>query len=419
MKKIKIGIIGLGYVGLPLALSFCSKRNVLVYGFDIDTNKLSNLISGKSYIKHVSNKDIKKKINKNFFVYDEFEKIKELDFIVFCLPTPLTNKKVPDLSYISYTLKKIFKYLRKNQTLSLESSTYPGTTKEIIINKLNSKFNIGKNFFVVYSPEREDPGSKFKLEKIPKIVSGYSKKCLIKAKKFYGLIFKELVSVSSLETAEMTKLLENIYRSVNIGLINEMKMISETFNVNIYEIIKAANTKPFGFQAFYPGPGVGGHCIPVDPFYLTWKAKKLGINTKFIKIAGKINDEITNWIIDKVNLIIKKKRKKLLVIGVAYKKNVDDYRESPILKIINKLEKRENIVDYYDPFIPVIKKTRKYNFNKRSSKLNFKKLSQYDAVIVGTDHDIIDYNNLRKYSKLIIDLRGRYSSIKAKKIICL
>jgi UDP-N-acetyl-D-glucosamine dehydrogenase len=303
--------------------------------------------------------------------------------------------------------------------LSLESSTYPGTTKEIIINKLNSKFNIGKNFFVVYSPEREDPGSKFKLEKIPKIVSGYSKKCLIKAKKFYGLIFKELVSVSSLETAEMTKLLENIYRSVNIGLINEMKMISETFNVNIYEIIKAANTKPFGFQAFYPGPGVGGHCIPVDPFYLTWKAKKLGINTKFIKIAGKINDEITNWIIDKVNLIIKKKRKKLLVIGVAYKKNVDDYRESPILKIINKLEKRENIVDYYDPFIPVIKKTRKYNFNKRSSKLNFKKLSQYDAVIVGTDHDIIDYNNLRKYSKLIIDLRGRYSSIKAKKIICL
>ena len=419
MKKYKIAVIGLGYVGLPLALSFSGKKNSLVFGFDIDKNKTTKLQKGHSYIKHISNSKIRKRINKNFFVYNSFEKIKEVDFIALCLPTPISANKTPDLSYIKNTLSTIFKYLKKNQTLSLESSTYPGTTKEIIVNILKKKFNVGNNFFVVYSPERENPGSHFKLEKIPKIISGYSNNCLKKANKYYGLIFDKLVSVKSLETAEMTKLLENIYRSVNIGLINEMKIISKTFKVNIYDIIRAADTKPFGFQAFYPGPGVGGHCIPVDPFYLTWKAKQLGLNTKFIKLAGEINDEMPKWIVKNISKIITKKKKKLLIIGIAYKKNVDDLRESPILNIINKLEKQKNHVEYYDPFVPKLSKTRKFNFDKRSINLSFNKIKKFDAVIIGTDHDKINYNKIKKFSKLIIDLRGRYASQNERKIICL
>ena len=418
MKKYKIGIIGLGYVGLPLALSF-AKKNSLVFGFDVDREKINELNKGKSYIKHIPNSEINKRINKNFFVFDSFENIKKMDFIALCLPTPVSTKKIPDLSYIKITLKKILKFLKKNQTLSLESSSYPGTTREIIVNELKSKFKIGQNFHVIYSPERENPGSNFKIEKIPKIIGGYSQKCLSKGKKFYALIFKKLVSVSDLETAEMTKLLENIYRSVNIGLINEMKIISKTFKVNIYEIIKAAKTKPFGFQPFYPGPGVGGHCIPVDPFYLTWKAKKLGTTTKFIKLAGSINDKMPNWIIRQINKTIKKKKKKILILGIAYKKNVDDYRESPILKIIDILEKQKNYVEYYDPYIPLLKKTRKYNFKKKSIQLKFNKLKLYDVVIVGTDHDKLNYKKIKKFSKLIIDLRGRYSNQKERKVICL
>ena len=410
-NKAKIGIIGLGYVGLPLACSFANKK-ISVVGFDVDKKKIENINSNISYIKHISNSIIKN-CSKNLIATFNFKIINQVDVIILCLPTPVKKNLIPDLSYITSTLKNVKKYLKQGQILILESSTYPGSTKEIILPYLK-KFKVGKNFFLAYSPEREDPNNqKYRIKNIPKICSGYSKNCLTISKKLYEKIIDKVVSVSNLETAEFTKLYENIYRSVNIGLVNELKIISNKLNLDIYEIINAAKTKPFGFQAFYPGPGVGGHCIPVDPYYLSWVAKKNKIKTNLIHHAGKINSQMPSWIINKT--LNKKKIKKALIVGIAYKKDLDDTRESPAIEFIKILQKRKIFVNYYDPIVKELK-SRNLDDKLKSVKLNKKTISNYDCVFITTDHSKINYELIKKNANLIIDTRNVYK-FPSKKIL--
>ncbi|MBD1139700.1 nucleotide sugar dehydrogenase [Pelagibacterales bacterium SAG-MED38] len=412
-KDIVVGVIGLGYVGLPRALQFCNKK-IKVFAFDKDINKLNSLKQKKKYLSNINSKDIKKNIeNKRLIPTSDFSKISEVDAIFLCLPTPLKNYK-PDLSYIKNTFNDIKRYLKKNQLLCLESTSYPGTTKEIFSNYLNKKFSIGENFYLGYSPERNDPSQSFvESNKIPKLISGFSNNCLKVVDFYYSTIFNKTIKMDTIELAEMTKLYENIYRSINIGFVNEMKQICYKMNLDIDEIIKGAKTKPFGFKAFYPGPGLGGHCIPIDPFYLTWKAKQFDLKTEFINLSGKVNNSIPKWVVSVMfkNLReIKRKSKtiKILVLGIAYKKNINDTRESPGLKIIDILKKRKVKVSYSDPFIPKIPKLRNYNFETmKSITLSKKNLTKFDACILVTDHDKFDYENILKYSKIIIDTRHR------------
>ena len=416
-KTIIVGIVGLGYVGLPLAKTFI-RNQVKVYGFDTDKNKIKMLINGKSYINYLKNKDILNMRNK-LEPFSSFEKIYDCDAIILCLPTPIKKNKSPEMKYIENSLKNIQKYLREGQILSLESTTYPGTTEEVIMPYLK-KFTIGKNFFLVYSPEREDPGNKkYSNEKIPKVIGGITKNCLSIGHKLYQLMGTNIIKVSSVRIAEMTKLLENIYRSVNIGLVNELKLLCKKMNLNIFEIINTAKTKPFGFQAFYPGPGYGGHCIPIDPFLLSWKAKKYNFETDFIKLSGKINERMPNYICKKIIKFLqkeRKKKKKCLIIGVAYKKNVDDMRESPSIKIIEILEKNKIHCDFHDPYIKTIKQLRNYKKIKYSVELKKVNLKTYNAVVIATDHDKLNYRFLQRNSKKIFDCRGRYSDKNFKNI---
>ena len=400
-KKTQIAIIGLGYVGLPLALQF-SKNKFNVTGFDIDEIKINKLNKAKSYIKHISDKEIKNYKKRIFFTSD-FKKISFCDVIILCLPTPVTKNFKPDLSFIKKTMLKIKKYLCKGQILILESSTYPGSTKQILTPYLN-KFELGNNFFLGYSPEREDPNNKkFKLVNIPKICSGYSNNCLNITVQIYKKIIKKTIKVSNIETAEFVKLYENIYRSVNIGLVNELKMVSNKLKLNIYEIIKAASTKPFGFQAFYPGPGVGGHCIPVDPYYLSWIAKKNNIKTNLIYHAGKINSNMPRWVVSEI--LKRKKIKKVLIVGVAYKKDLDDTREAPAIDFIKILRKKKISVSYHDPNVKFLK-SRNLKNTLNSKNLNSNELKKYDCVIIVTNHSNINYDLILKNSKLIIDTRN-------------
>ena len=400
-KKSQIAIIGLGYVGLPLALQF-SKNKFNVTGFDIDEIKINKLNKAKSYIKHISDKEIKNYKKRIFFTSD-FKKISFCDVIILCLPTPVTKNFKPDLSFIKKTMLKIKKYLCKGQILILESSTYPGSTKQILTPYLN-KFELGNNFFLGYSPEREDPNNKkFKLVNIPKICSGYSNNCLNITVQIYKKIIKKTIKVSNIETAEFVKLYENIYRSVNIGLVNELKMVSNKLKLNIYEIIKAASTKPFGFQAFYPGPGVGGHCIPVDPYYLSWIAKKNNIKTNLIYHAGKINSSMPRWVVSEI--LKRKKIKKVLIVGVAYKKDLDDTREAPAIDFIKILRKKKISVSYHDPNVKFLK-SRNLKNTLNSKNLNSNELKKYDCVIIVTNHSNINYDLIKKNSKLIIDTRN-------------
>ena len=400
-KKTQIAIIGLGYVGLPLALQF-SKNKFNVTGFDIDEIKINKLNKAKSYIKHISDKEIKNYKKRIFFTSD-FKKISFCDVIILCLPTPVTKNFKPDLSFIKKTMLKIKKYLCKGQILILESSTYPGSTKQILTPYLN-KFELGINFFLGYSPEREDPNNKkFKLVNIPKICSGYSNNCLNITVQIYKKIIKKTIKVSNIETAEFVKLYENIYRSVNIGLVNELKMVSNKLKLNIYEIIKAASTKPFGFQAFYPGPGVGGHCIPVDPYYLSWIAKKNNIKTNLIYHAGKINSNMPRWVVSEI--LKRKKIKKVLIVGVAYKKDLDDTREAPAIDFIKILRKKKISVSYHDPNVKFLK-SRNLKNTLNSKNLNSNELKKYDCVIIVTNHSNINYDLIKKNSKLIIDTRN-------------
>lgn len=415
-NKVNIGIIGLGYVGLPLALSF-AKKKINVLGIDIDKNKINLLEKNKSYVSSIASKDIK--TCKSFFKLSyNLRDVKKCNVIILCLPTPLTKNMDPDMSFIISTINYIINYLKKGSLICLESTTYPGTTEEIIIKKINSKFKIGYDFFVAYSPEREDPGNeKFKLENITKIVSGFSENCKDLCKNIYSKITNVHV-VSSLRMAETVKLFENIFRSVNIGLVNEMKLICDKMNLNIHELIDAAKTKPFGYMEFRPGPGLGGHCIPIDPFLLTWKAKEFGINTKFIELSGQINDEMPNYVCGKVfeyfRKIKIKKKPNILIIGIAYKKNTNDIREAPSLKIIEQLKNSKFNIFYYDPYFKSFPKTRKYNLKIKKYNLYNKKLKNIDLCLLITDHDNIDYKYISDNSKYIIDTRGKFK--KSKKI---
>jgi UDP-N-acetyl-D-glucosamine dehydrogenase len=411
-KEIIVGIIGLGYVGLPLAINFC-QNNIKVIGFDIDKSKVELLNNKKSYIKYISDLTIKE-ISNYFRATDDFSLLKEVDFIIICVPTPLDKYRNPDMSYVFNTAKVISKYLRRNQVVILESTTYPLTTEIDLKNILEtSGLKAGVDFYLGFSPEREDPGNKqFTFRQVPKIVSGINRESLILISKLYSLVVDEVVEVSSPKVAEAAKLLENIYRSVNIALVNELKMVFDRMGIDIWEVIQAAKTKPFGFQAFYPGPGLGGHCIPIDPFYLTWKAKEYDINTKFIELAGEINTYMPYYVINKTIEILNKFNKsifnsKVLILGLAYKKDVDDARESPALKVIDILENNYNcIVDYNDPYIPKSPKFRKYNILKESVELTEQNLKKYDVVIIITDHSVYDPDFIAKNSNLVIDTRN-------------
>jgi len=424
-RSVIVGIIGLGYVGLPLAIRF-SRQNFQVIGFDIEKEKVDQLNEGKSYIKHIVAEDVSEISNNGFSATVDFSQISNVDVIIICVPTPLGIHNEPDLSFINGTLESIRPYIKNNQILILESTTYPGTTEEILVPFIesipdsslithhSSLFTIGENFFVGYSPEREDPGNqKFTTKTIPKVVSGVTENCLELTKILYDQIVDQTVPVSSPKVAEITKILENIHRAVNIGLVNEIKMVADKMDIDIYEVINAASTKPFGFTPYYPGPGLGGHCIPIDPFYLTWKAKEVGIGTRFIELAGEINtampDYVLQKIIDSLNSIGKAVNgSKVLVLGLAYKKNVDDLRESPSLKLIDGLIERGCNVDFVDPFFKTIPQTRKHKFELIGKQLDAHTLASADLVLLATDHDIFDYKMIENHSRLIVDTRGRF-----------
>ena len=437
-KEAKIGIIGLGYVGLPLSICF-SQKGFQVIGFDIDEKKVKFLNAGESYIKHINKTDIANMASTSFKATTNFNKISNIDVIIICVPTPLGVHNEPDLSFIHDTMDSIKPYLKENQLLVLESTTYPGTTEEELlpiiksipanqkfqansdftgdmvgnIRNPKSKFIIGNNYFIGYSPEREDPGNKnFTTKTIPKIVSGYTENCLELTKALYDQIVDQTVPVSSLKVAEMTKILENVHRAVNIGLVNELKMIADKMDIDIYEVINAAATKPFGFVPYYPGPGLGGHCIPIDPFYLSWKARQFGIDTRFIELAGEINASMPNYVVKKINETLNAtgksiKDSNILILGLAYKKNVDDLRESPSLELIDILLEMGAIVDYSDPYFQVIPDTRKYQFKLKSKEMNKETLKTADLVVIATDHDDFDYDLVEKEAKIIVDTRGR------------
>lgn len=419
----KIGIIGLGYVGLPLAVRF-SETGHKVIGFDIDVIKVNNVNTKKSYINHIPQESMAKAVDNGFEATVDFSRIAEVEAIIICVPTPLDKYRVPDITYILGTMKAILPYVKKNQILSLESTTYPGTTDEKIVPLLQEKgFKIGEDYFVVFSPEREDPGNQgYTTATIPKVVGGYTSKCLELGVKLYSKVINKIVPVSSTKIAEMTKLLENIHRSVNIGLANEMKIISDKMDIDIYEVIDAAATKPFGFTPFYPGPGLGGHCIPIDPFYLTWKAKEFGLHTRFIELAGEINRDMPEWVVNKIVLGLNQIKKpingsKLLIIGAAYKKNIDDARESPSTEVMEHLLGLGADVEYHDQFIPVFPKMRKHYLPLKSVDIAPDSIKKYDAVVIMTDHDYIDYKLIFENSQLIVDTRGRYRGNKDAKIV--
>ncbi len=415
-QKYTIGIIGMGYVGLPLSLAF-AEAGYRVIGFDIDQNKIDKLLVDKeSYINHISSDRIRYIVdNKKIDITLDFLRISEVDAIILCLPTPLNKYREPDLSYIKSTMSSIKPFLRKGQLLSLESTTYPGTTEEElkpIIEEMG--FEVGQDFFLVYSPEREDPGNAdFKTSTIPKVIGGVTNNCLEVGITLYGKVINKMIPVESTKAAELTKLLENIYRAVNIGLVNEMKVIADKMDIDIWEVIDAASSKPFGFTPFYPGPGLGGHCIPIDPFYLTWKAKEYDINTKFIELSGEVNTMMPKWVIGKVMEGLNEQEKSLknsnvLVLGLAYKKNVDDTRESPSVKLMELLMKKGANVFYSDPHISKFPNMREYYFDIESIEINKDTLKNMDCILISTDHDDFDYDLILKYGKLIVDTRGRY-----------
>lgn len=410
-KQAVIGVIGLGYVGLPLVIEFASK-GFKVIGFDIDDKKVKRLWEGESYINHIESEKIKK-ISKKFEPTTDFSRLKDVDCIIICVPTPLNKYREPDMTYVFNTAKAISKNMKKGQLIVLESTTYPGTTDEDVRKILEeSGFIAGKDFYLAFSPEREDPNNPhYKTSQIPKVVGGIDQKSLEVAKALYDQILEKTVPVSSTKVAEATKLLENIYRAVNIALVNELKVLFDRMGIDIWEVIEAAKTKPFGFQAFYPGPGIGGHCIPVDPFYLTWKAREYDFSTRFIELAGEINISMPYYVVQKAVDALNARGKsikdaKVLILGMAYKKDVDDMRESPSLVLYELFEKKGAKVDYNDPYIPEIPPLRKYDLHKKSVALTEKNLKKYDCVVIATDHSEYNPDFIAKNAKLIIDTRN-------------
>lgn len=429
IEKIKnrdytVGIVGLGYVGLPLALAF-NDKNFKIIGFDIDEKKVKSLEKGESYIRHINGNKIKRLSESGLTVFTtDFSKISEADAVIMCVPTPLDDHREPDMSYVIDTTKSIAPYIRKGQIVSLESTTYPGTSEEVIkpICEEASGLKAGKDFYIAYSPEREDPGNpNFSTNTIPKVVGGDGADALEIANTLYSEIIVQTVPVSNTRTAEAVKLLENIFRSVNIALVNEMKVVFQAMDIDVHEVIDAAATKPFGFMKFTPGPGLGGHCIPIDPFYLTWKAREYGLNTRFIELAGEINTNMPQYVINRTMEALNAHKKsmngsKVLVIGLAYKPNVDDMRESPTFHILELLEKYGANADYYDSYLPVIGPTREHAHWAGVKSVNWDKktVSGYDAVIISTNHSDIDYKELASWSGCIIDTRNAMKDIPVK-----
>ena len=420
-RSAKVGIIGLGYVGLPLAIEF-GRAGFPVIGFDVDPKKIDALAQGMSYIKHIPADGILEiKNTGNFRATTDFSLLGEADCVIICVPTPINRYREPDLTYVLNSARAVADHLRKGQLIVLESTTYPGTTDEdmrAILEETGLK--AGRDFHLAFSPEREDPNNKsFSTRTIPKIVGGYTPKCLGVANALYGTVIEKTVPVSSTRVAEAAKLLENIYRAVNIALVNELKVLFDRMDIDICEVIEAAKTKPFGFQAFYPGPGLGGHCIPIDPFYLTWKARAYDFHTRFIELAGEINTSMPYYVVDRIIESLNKKGKsiagsRVLVLGLAYKKDIDDTRESPSFKLIELLKMKGAVVEYNDPFVPRTLKMRKYNLKMRSVPLTAENLKRYDCAVIATDHSCYDYEFIAENSPLLVDTRNATRAVKAK-----
>lgn len=417
-KSGTIGIVGLGYVGLPLALRF-AEEGFKVVGFDIDPSKVDMVNRGESYIEHISSSLISKAIKKHLTATTDYAKVSEVDAIILCVPTPLNSFREPDLSFVMNTMESIVPYLRKGQIVSLESTTYPGTTEEELRPRIEkTQLKVGEDCFLIFSPEREDPGnSSFSTKTIPKVVGGCTPNCLEAGVALYSGIIDKVVPVSSTQVAEMTKLLENIHRSVNIGLVNEMKIVADKMGIDIHEVIDAAATKPFGFVAYRPGPGIGGHCIPIDPFYLTWKAREYGIHTRFIELAGEVNSSMPSYVLKKIVTSLNKagkavKGSKILILGISYKKNIDDMRESPSVFLMEKLRKHGAELSYSDPHVPIFPKMREHKFDLSSIELNPAGLREFDCVVLTTDHDKFNYDMIIENSRLVVDTRGKYRSMR-------
>jgi UDP-N-acetyl-D-glucosamine dehydrogenase len=426
-KEALVGIIGLGYVGLPLVLRFC-EMGFTVLGFDTDASKVELLSRGESYIKHIRSSRLAALLEPPagvgpFAATHDMGRLGEPDVLLICVPTPLTAKREPDLRFVESTTRQIAACLRPGQLISLESTTYPGTTEELLLPILGNGLRVGEDYYLVFSPEREDPGNPdFQVNTIPKVVGGVTEACLAHGVALYSRIIERIIPVSSTRAAEMTKLLENIYRAVNIAMVNELKMLCLRMGVDIFEIIEASKTKPFGFQAFYPGPGLGGHCIPIDPFYLTWKAREYDFSTRFIELAGEINTSMPYFVVHRVIKALSDHNKaingaRILILGIAYKKDVDDDRESPSLKIMDLLKQEGAEVSYNDPHIPRCAGMRHYpHFDMVSVPLDETQLQEADLVLLITDHTAYDYAWIASQARLIVDTRNAFKGIEGKHI---
>lgn len=415
-QSLCVGIYGLGYVGLPLALRF-AEVSIRVLGFDIDAAKVDKLNAGQSYIERLTPDLIRQAREHGFEATTDFARTAEADALVICVPTPLDRHREPDLSFIVNTVEAMLPHMREGQLMSLESTTWPGTTEEVLAPRLRARgLEPGQNCALVFSPEREDPGNPhYGTKDIPKVIGGMTPACLALGQAVYAHAIQTLVPVSSPKAAEMTKLLENIHRSVNIGLVNEMKIVADKMGIDIHEVIDAAATKPFGFVPYKPGPGLGGHCIPIDPFYLTWKAREYGVNTRFIELAGEINHHMPHWVVGKVGDALNDRGKaikgsRILVLGLAYKKNIDDTRESPAVEIMDLLQDKGAEVAYSDPHVPTFPRKRDYHFNLQSVPLTPESIVGYDCLVLATDHDGFDYALLQQHARVVVDTRGRLAT---------
>jgi len=410
-----IGVVGLGYVGLPLLIGFAEK-GLKVIGYDIDQSKTDAILKGESYIAHIESGGLGKAVDAGLVdATTDFSRAGEADALILCVPTPLDDHFAPDLSYIIATVESLIPHIRAGQVMSLESTTYPGTTEEELRPRIESRgFTIGKDYFLVYSPEREDPGNKdFGTTTIPKVVGGTTPACAEVGKMLYEAVVTQVVPVRSTQVAEFTKLLENIYRAVNIGLVNELKVAADKMGIDIWEVIDAAATKPFGFKAFYPGPGLGGHCIPIDPFYLTWKAKEYGVHTRFIELAGQINTSMPHYVVARTSEALNSRAKsvrgsRILLMGLAYKENVDDMRESPTFELLHEFSDFGADLAYFDPHIPVIGPTREHSqwAGMRSIKWSEEELANFDCVVIATNHNVFDLESLLQGADLVVDTRN-------------
>ena len=414
-----VGIVGMGYVGLPLMRTFCTAGFACV-GLDIDPEKVRQLNAGKSYIKHIGSGFLKKLLSAGRFrATTEPQDLRRCGAILMCVPTPLSQTRDPDMTFVVNTTEMIAEHLQPGQLVVLESTTYPGTSREVVQPILERRgLRAEQDFFLAYSPEREDPGrTDYTTVTTPKVVGGIGPRSLKVARALYEAAIERVVPVSTCDAAEATKILENVYRCVNIALINEMKILFDRLGINIWEVVAAASTKPFGFQPFYPGPGLGGHCIPIDPFYLTWKARGVGMATRFIELAGEINTQMPGYVIARTAEALNRLKKpingsKILVLGLAYKKNVDDCRESPSVELIEMLKARGAKVDYNDPFVPRPPQMREHDLRMRSKKLSARMLAGYDCVLIATDHDDYDYGWIVKHAQLVVDTRNATAKVR-------